>query len=198
MAPAFPTHWSPRGKLIGSRVDPCAPELQRKEREKVMTETLLVSTALAVIATGLVGGVFLTFSDFVMRALAAGTTTGSIESMQQINRKVYGSLFLVLLMGTTILAALLVGYALVFAPVDVSRWLLAGGVIHMVGVFLVTVVCNVPMNKRLDAFQPDAPEAARYWPTYVTVWARWNHLRTVASGGAALCFLMGCLALVQA
>jgi len=163
-----------------------------------MTDILLLSTALAVISTGFMGGVFLTFSDFVMRALAAGTTTGSIESMQQINRKVYGSLFLVLLIGTTILAAVFVGYALVFAPVDVARWLAAGGLIHLVGVFLVTVVCNVPMNKRLDAFQPAAGEAARYWQTYVALWTRWNHLRTVASGGAAMCFLMACLSLTQA
>lgn len=198
MAPAFPAPGGPGRKLIGVRVDPRAPELQRKEREKVMSDILLVSTALAVIATGLVGGVFLTFSDFVMRALAAGTASGSIEAMQEINRKVYGSLFLVLLMGTTVLAVLLVGHALFFAPADVARWLLAGGVIHLGGVFLITVVCNVPMNKRLDAFQPDAPEAARYWQTYVSVWTRWNYLCTVASGGAALCFLMACLARVQA
>ena len=62
---------------------------------------LLLATQLAVIATGLVAGVFLTFSDFVMRSLAASEAIAGAEAMQEINRKVYGSIFLTLFLGMT-------------------------------------------------------------------------------------------------
>ena len=57
---------------------------------------LFLATQLAVIATGLVAGVFLTFSDFVMRSLSASEAIAGAEAMQEINRKVYGSIFLTL------------------------------------------------------------------------------------------------------
>ena len=42
----------------------------------------------------LLAGVFLSFSDFVMRSLAATQPAGGIEAMQQINRKVFRTLFI--------------------------------------------------------------------------------------------------------
>ena len=50
-------------------------------------------------ATGLVAGVFLTFSDFVMKSLFAAEPAAGTEAMQIINRKVYNSIFMVLLIG---------------------------------------------------------------------------------------------------
>ena len=46
---------------------------------------LLITTQIAVIATGLLAGVFLTFADFIMRSL----TSARPKAMQEINRKVY-------------------------------------------------------------------------------------------------------------
>ena len=43
-------------------------------------------------ATGLLAGVFLTFSDFVMESLLASKASAGTEAMQIINRKVYHSL----------------------------------------------------------------------------------------------------------
>ena len=65
-----------------------------------MTSTwFLIVCEISVIACVLVSGVFLTFSDFVMKSLAAANPVGGIESMQIINRKVFKSVFMVLLLG---------------------------------------------------------------------------------------------------
>ena len=71
---------------------------------------LLACQACAV-ACALVAGVFLTFSDFVMRSLAGAKTAAGIESMQVINREVYRSVFIVLLLGMAAVSPLLIGYA---------------------------------------------------------------------------------------
>ncbi len=67
---------------------------------------LFLTTQIAVIATALVAGAFLTFSDFTMRSLAAANSETGIEVMQWINRKVYGSSFLALLLGMAVVSAI--------------------------------------------------------------------------------------------
>jgi len=157
----------------------------------------LVLCAAAVIAVGLVAGVFLAFSDFVMKSLIAVTPKGGIESMQLINRKVYGSKFLVLLLGMAPVSLFLAGYAYMRMSGLAAAWIIAGGAIYVIGVFVVTMICNVPMNQRLDRMDYTGTEAGAYWPTYVSSWTWWNHVRTIASFGSAVCFFVGCLLLVQ-
>lgn len=156
----------------------------------------LVATAFTVIATALVAGVFLAFSDFVMKGLNAATPTGGMEAMQVINRQVYGSVFLVLLLGLAPVTAGLATYAYHFVPGNAALWITSGAGLYVVGVVLVTMVCNVPMNKELDALDIASASGTAYWEVYGADWTGWNHVRTLCSAASALCFLVGCLVLV--
>lgn len=147
-----------------------------------MQDILNLSLTLTALATALVGGVFLTFSDFVMRSLSAATPEAGMEAMQLINRKVYQSVFMVLLLG-------LVPVVIALALAEGSRWTIAGGVIYLAGVMGVTMLGNVPMNKRLDLLRRD-PAGLAYWRDYAHRWTRWNHVRSVASILAAASFLI--------
>ncbi len=150
--------------------------------------TLLIGVQTAVIATGLVAGVFLTFSDFIMGSLSASQPIVGAEAMQQINRKVYGSAFLALLLGMTGGSALLLIVG-VIAGGPAAAWLIAGGGLYLVGVFMVSAVGNIPMNKRLDALKLGEDETAVYWIRYTRTWTWLNHIRTASSIVAANCFL---------
>jgi uncharacterized membrane protein len=154
--------------------------------------------AAAAVATGLVAGVFMTFSDFVMRSLNAARPAAGMEAMQQINRMVYGSFFLFLFMALAPLSAAIAIYAAGFLSGALSAWLTAGGLLYVLGVFGVTVVRNVPMNKRLDRIDTGRDGADGYWPTYVRDWTWWNHVRSFASFGAASCYLVGAVLMGQA
>lgn len=151
--------------------------------------------AAAAIATGLVAGVFLTFSDFVMRSLNAAQPAAGMEAMQMINRTVYRSVFMVLLMGMVPVSAAIAALAALHAAGAASAWLFAGGVLYVAGVFLVTAICNVPMNKRLDRLDSGGSEGLAYWAEYSRVWTWWNHVRTIASLGAASCYVVGAILL---
>ena len=161
------------------------------------TQLMIFLSCLAVISSGLVSGVFLAFSDFVMKSFATATKPGGIEAMQVINRQVYRSVFLALLMGTAPFSLLLAALAWVFIPGPAAAWLIGGSVIYWLGVILVTLACNVPMNLRLDPMDRDAPDSQIYWMTYLSSWTRWNHVRVIASAGSSVCFLAGSLALGQ-
>ena len=76
---------------------------------------------------------------------------------------------------------------LVYAPPD-APVLIAGGLVYAVGMFGVTVFCNVPLNNALAAVDPAAAEAASTWARYLKEWTLWNHVRTVTSTVAAILF----------
>ena len=152
---------------------------------------LLIVCQFSVVAYGLVAGVFLTFSDFVMRSLAGVRTAAGIEAMQVINRQVYRSVFIVLLLGMSALSPLLIVYATLRLSGPAATLIVAGGTLYLAGVFAVSLVANVPMNKRLDAEDPASSSAADYWnDTYLPRWTRWNTIRAAASAGSAACLLL--------
>ncbi|HCQ65987.1 MAG TPA: hypothetical protein DIU07_12920 [Rhodobacteraceae bacterium] len=159
----------------------------------MFSDLFQISLAAATLASGLVAGVFLTFSDFVMRSLGRAGPAAGIKAMQMINREVYRSLFMVLLMGMAVVSAVLAFAGVVFIGGAAAGWLTAAAVAYLAGVMAVTARANVPMNQRLDREYPDSDPARAVWKTYQRDWTRWNHLRTVASGGAMLCFFAASL-----
>ncbi|MEM7122786.1 MAG: anthrone oxygenase family protein [Pseudomonadota bacterium] len=164
----------------------------------MFSDWFLIVCAVSAIACGLVSGVFLTFSDFVMRSLNGAHTPAGVEVMQIINREVYRSVFMVLLIGMAVLSPLLIVLAYIGANGPALTWMTLGGAIYLIGVFMVTIVFNVPMNKRLDKELYAAAEAARYWTsTYWPRWTSWNHVRTAGAALAAACYLIACVYLVQ-
>ena len=59
----------------------------------------------------------------------------------------------------------------------------------LVGMFIVTMIFNVPLNNALAATDPASIEAASLWARYLTDWVFWNHVRTVASTVACALFI---------
>lgn len=150
------------------------------------------------LSAALVAGVFLAFSDFIMRALKSSNPIGAIESMQEINVAVLRSVFLTMF------------FALVPAMIGLSIYLisrlesaatslvLVGTGIYILTVILVTIVGNVPMNEKLAKMPPNSPDTISYWRRYGTGWTRLNHVRTIGSFATALCFLLAALSLESA
>lgn len=146
------------------------------------------------LAALLVTGVLLGFSDFIMRALIRSKPAAAIEVMQEINLTVFRSIFLTTYL--ILVPALLALSASVWsaAPDPARLWVLPGTGLYVAGSFLVTMFGNVPMNRTLAAMKAGSAELAAYWPVYGRRWTRFNTVRTLASGAAALClFIAGWL-----
>ena len=140
-------------------------------------------------ASAMVGGVFLAFSDFVMRGLGDAEPAHGMEAMQQINRTVYRSIFLTTFMA---LVPITIGWALYVGiwnvgPIRTLAWAAAG--VYLLSVFVVTAAGNVPMNQHLDNL-PISGEAFEYWTVYLRTWTLWNHLRTLGSFVTSFCYLL--------
>ncbi|MFZ5963289.1 DUF1772 domain-containing protein [Thalassococcus sp. BH17M4-6] len=147
---------------------------------------------LTVLAYALVGGVFLAFSDFIMRALSRISGQGGAEAMQVINREVFRWVFMTLFLGLAAVSLVLVAQAVLLLDGATATLISAAGLAYLIGCFAVTVVFNVPMNEALAGMDLSQADTQRYWTgTYLPRWTFWNTVRTVACGLAAALLLFG-------
>lgn len=142
--------------------------------------TLALLTLCTAVGSGVVAGVFFAFSTFVMPALARLPAEQGVAAMQAVNVAAINRWFMGALFGTALACVLLA-----VAPLLGWRWpgrwpALAGGVVYLVGIVVVTGAFNVPRNDALAAVPAASAEAAAVWSRYLVEWTAWNHVRTVA------------------
>jgi uncharacterized membrane protein len=151
-----------------------------------MDPWLLALTQFAVLAYAALGGVFLAFSDFIMRALAR--SPNGAEAMQSINREVFRVVFMTLFLGMVPLSVVLavIGWASATDPVP----FMVAAALYVLGCFAVTAAGNVPLNDRLAGLDAATPQGRDWWTNvYGPRWTRLNTLRTLACFGAAAVLL---------
>jgi uncharacterized membrane protein len=144
---------------------------------------------LSAIGCGLLAGVYFAFSAFVMTALGRIDQAAGIAAMNSINVEIVRSLFMPFFLGTTLTSAALVVMAFFRWSEPGAIVMLAGGILYVVGMFVVTMIFNVPLNDALAAVHPASPEASSLWARYLKDWTFWNHVRTVASTAACALFI---------
>ncbi|TPM63102.1 DUF1772 domain-containing protein [Mesorhizobium sp. B2-2-4] len=143
---------------------------------------------IAAIGSGVVGGVFFAFSNFVMPAMARLPAAGGIAAMNSINITVITPMFMTALFGTGLICLVLIAGAIIGWQQPGSFWLLAGAVIYLVGNPIVTMVFNVPLNDALAAVDPASSNGAAVWTTYLRDWVMWNHVRAITAIAALASF----------
>jgi uncharacterized membrane protein len=170
------------------------PPAQPAREEHPMTEDLITAgTVAAAVGSALVAGLLFAFSTSVMPALARRPDAEGIPVMQAINATILNPLFGLVFGGTTLLCLVLA----VTAPftTDESHATLRGigSALYVVGVFVETMVVNVPMNNTLDAVDPASHAGASYWRTYLRQWTAWNHVRALLGAVASVLLVLSLL-----
>ena len=147
------------------------------------------------VASAILGGVFFAFSMFVMAALGNLKPAEGIRAMQRINIDVFCRSFMLLFLGLPVVMLCIGVMALLNLTEPYAIRLLLAASVFLVGVFMVTVLGNVPLNNTLAGVntgisagegerQADGsgiePSANALWVNYQLVWQRWNTLRAFA------------------
>ncbi|MGI9315809.1 MAG: DUF1772 domain-containing protein [bacterium] len=135
----------------------------------------------AALGSGLMAGVYLAFSGFIMRSFDNIDTAQSVAAMNSINETILRSLFMPLFFGSSIVSVLLIILAAVYWGEPGAGLALLAGTVYFVGMFICTVVFNVPLNNALAALNADSLNLKEFWSHYFITWTRWNHLRTTSS-----------------
>jgi uncharacterized membrane protein len=151
-----------------------------------MLETLLWFCALG---CGLMGGVYFAFSAFIMTALDRAGHAG-VVAMNSINTVILRSLFMPLFFGSTLACAALAVLGLLNLGDPRALYLIAGGLLYLLGMFVVTMVCSVPLNNALLAVTAETRTGTAIWRNYLRRWTLWNHVRTLSSVAACVLFIV--------
>lgn len=133
-----------------------------------------ITTLIAAAASGLMAGVFFSFSTAVMPGLADLPAADARAAMRRMNVRIQNPVFLLLFSGNVVLCG-----------IEVFQGRIVGGLLYIVGSFVLTMFVNVPMNNRLERTD-DA-----YWPEYLQWWTIWNHVRVVACLASMITLLLG-------
>lgn len=157
-----------------------------------MTSLLILG---ALLGSGLIAGVFFAFSSFVLPALARLPAAQGAAAMQSINVVVLNRWFLAVFLGTALSCLYLAFDAARGGLPGGAGYCLAGSLLYLLGVILVTGAGNVPLNDSLAGLDLRSPEAEREWARFVREWLVWNHVRALAALAACVAFA---LALVRA
>ncbi|HEY9561634.1 MAG TPA: anthrone oxygenase family protein [Anseongella sp.] len=157
---------------------------------------LLITSVLVALAAGL----FYSYSISVIPGLGRLADREYLHSMQSINRAILNPLFFASFLGS--LFALPASAWLWYHTrgADNGFYLLLGAtLLYCIGVFMVTVVANVPLNNTLDKLDINAVQNDRlreHRTAFETPWNRYHTIRTVSNAAALVCLLWAVIPLI--
>jgi uncharacterized membrane protein len=144
----------------------------------------------AALSAGLMAGIYYAFSGFGMRALAELERPGGMLAMRAVNRVILRSAFLPLFLASSAVCAVLAVYGVVQTAEPGGLAMAAGGALYVVGMPVVTMLANVPLNNALEAADPASAQGSATWDRYLVRWTLWNHVRVLSCLGALGLFML--------
>jgi uncharacterized membrane protein len=139
----------------------------------------------AVIAMGLVAGLFFFSAIAVMPALTAADDRTLVDAMQQMIDKIENPAFFLAFLGAPALATVALVQARRSGSPKTAGWIVAGLAFYM-AMIVITFAVHIPLNEDLkDAGDPARIEnLAEVRDDFVTPWVAWDIVRTVAATAA--------------
>jgi uncharacterized membrane protein len=136
----------------------------------------------AVVAMGLVAGLFFFSAIAVMPALTAADDRTLVDAMQQMIDKIENPAFFLAFLGAPALAAVALAQARRSGSAKIAGWIVAGLALYTVMV-IITFAVHIPLNEDLkDAGDPARIEnLAEVRDDFVTPWVAWDIVRTLAT-----------------
>ncbi|MEQ0563541.1 anthrone oxygenase family protein [Amycolatopsis sp. NEAU-NG30] len=144
-----------------------------------MSTVVLVA---ALVAAGLVAGLFYAYACSVMPGLARGDDRTFVEGMRGINVAIVNPVFLLTFLG----APLLAGVAVFASP---RPWVIAGFG-FLAAMVVITAVVHIPLN---NALENGGDDYAALRAAFETVWVRWNIVRALVSTAGFGCLVAAVL-----
>jgi uncharacterized membrane protein len=133
--------------------------------------------------SGLVAGLFYSYSCSVNPGLKMLKDSGYLKAMQSINIAIQNPVFFITFVGLVILLPI-TAYKLYQQPGDGFILFMIATVVYVIGVFGLTMFCNVPLNNRLAAFSIDTAsetDLAAMRHIFEKPWNSYHTIRTISA-----------------
>jgi len=153
----------------------------------------LIVLMLSILFTGLSAGLCFTWSNAIAPGIGRLDDLGFLQAFQAMNRSILNASFLIVFLGPVLL--LFVNAILHRnANTATSKSFLIAAILYVVGIGIITVFKNVPLNEMLDKTVLEnlsAIELKELRTKFEQPWNRWHIQRTIASFTSFALLLVG-------
>jgi len=157
----------------------------------MQTVILLFTTLL----TGILAGVFFTWTNAITPGIGRLNDVSYLKAFQHMNRTILNPLFYIVFMGPLLLS-LAATYVHKAYPAYILWMLIVATVIYFLGVFMVTILGNIPLNDMLDKTNLadiSLEDARSLRDKFETKWNNLHLIRTISSTTSFLLLILTCL-----
>lgn len=158
-------------------------------------DTQAIIVVLATLLTGLTAGLCFTWNNAVTPGIGQLADIGYLRSFQEMNRSIINPTFILVFFGPVFLQ--IANIFLFRTSSSAIIWMVvASAVLYIIGVVLVTIFGNVPLNELLDKtdlMQASAEELKLLRDKFEIKWNRLHLIRTITATLSFLILLIICL-----
>ncbi|MES2513751.1 MAG: anthrone oxygenase family protein [Bacteroidota bacterium] len=158
---------------------------------------LQIVQVIAILLTGLVAGLFYGYDCSVVKGLGNLPDDLYLRSFQSINRSIQNPYFFFSFMGSLVTLPTAAWLNYKNCHLATFYLLLSATVVYFIGVFGVTLFCNVPLNERLANFSISTATTTDLSAMRQTFEKPWNNYHTVRTIASVISFGLTILSLIR-
>ena len=161
-------------------------------------ETIILASA--IFLTGLMAGIFFTWSNAVKPGIGKLSDIEYLRALQSMNRVILNNAFRIIFLGSIIAVALVPVFYFNLYPKNIFWLFLFTLVIYWIGVFGVTVSGNIPLNEILDKTNLESitlEEIKTLRESIELKWNNYNLIRCISSGITFILLIVSFLTLYK-
>ncbi|WP_108866336.1 DUF1772 domain-containing protein [Aquimarina aquimarini] len=154
----------------------------------IRIETIILM--IAIVSTGGMTGIFFTWSNAVKPGIGKLTDLEYLKALQSMNRVILNTTFRIIFISAVIAVALLPIVYFKTYPNPMFWVLIIAFLIYWIGVFVVTFLGNIPLNRKLEDTDLVTITAHNAKKLRTAIEARWNYRNLVRTISSSITFLL--------
>lgn len=152
------------------------------------TETIILASA--ILLSGLMAGVFFTWSNAVKPGIGKLSDLEYLRALQSMNRVILNKAFIGIFLGSIIAVALVPVFHFKLFPNNIFWMFILALVTYWVGVFGTTVFGNIPLNEILDKVNLESINLEEITALRTRIEVKWNKLNLIRSISSGITFVL--------
>ena len=152
------------------------------------TETIILT--LAILFTGLMAGIFFTWSNAVKPGIGKLSDLEYLRAFQSMNRVILNNTFKFIFAGAIITTVLLPIFYFNLYPNNIFWMFISAFIIYGVGAFIVTIIGNIPLNELLDKTSLESISLDELKTLRKSIEVKWNNFNLIRSISSGVSFVL--------
>ena len=152
------------------------------------TETIILATA--ILLSGLMAGIFFTWSNAVKPGIGKLSDLEYLRALQSMNRVILNKAFIGIFLGSVIAVALVPVFHFKLFPNSIFWMFVLALVTYWIGVFGTTAFGNIPLNEILDKVNLESLNLEEITPLRTRIEVKWNNLNLIRSISSGITFAL--------